>query len=418
MRPVDVPRQAPSKRRKVSLAIVIGAITLGLAFLTMHRASAAAIDVERGSVWTERVHRGDLLRQVPVQGVLVPERIEWLSAVSAARVSRIAVRPGAVVEPDTVVVVLENAELELAALEAERQAASAESGLIQLDVRTDVDRKAQASNLGDLRSSLREAENHARVAARLVPEGLINEMDHRDALNKVHGLRGRVEIDEGRLRTLESGRGRQLTAQRKEIERLVEIAKFRRRQLASLTVRAGIRGILQEIPLQSGQWVAIGTLLAKVSEPDHLKAEVKVGEGYAKDVYRGLAVRFESPAGNFRGHIERVDPTVMLGSVRLEVALDDGPPKGSRADQTVSGYVEIERLDNVLFVARPAGARDGATTRVFRFDGDHVHASRVTTQLGRGSARDVEVVGGLAEGDEIVVSETSAWEAVDRIRLK
>lgn len=416
---MDVLRQAPRKRLKVTVAIAIGAFALLLlTVVSLLGTSAAATVVERSSVWTERVHRGDLLRQVPVQGVLAPERVEWLSAVSAARVSRIAVRPGAVVEADTVVVVLENAELELAALEAERQAASAESGLIQLDVRTDVERKAHASTLGDLRTSLREAENHARSATRLAPEGLINELDHDDALNKAQGLKGRVESDEARLRTLESGRDRQLGAQRKEVQRLVEIAKFRRRQLAALSVRAGIRGIVQEIPLQNGQWVAIGTLLAKVAEPDHLKAEVKVAEGYVKDVYRGLAVRFESPAGSYRGHIERVDPTVMLGSVRLEVTLDDGPPKGSRADQTVSGYVEIEKLDNVLFVARPAGARDGASARVYRFDADHVHASRVTTQLGRGSAREVEVVGGLLEGDEIVVSETSAWETADRIRLK
>ena len=416
---MDIARQAKTKVRRIVVPGVLGtAMLLGIAGLLWRSSAAAAPAVDRSAVWTERVRRGDLVRQVPVQGTLIPEHVQWLSAASPARVARIAVRPGAQVEADTVVVVLENSDLELAALEAERQAAAAEAALVQLDVKTDADAKLQESTLVGLRSELEDARRHAHAADRLAPEGLIGDLEHRDALNKAQGLSDRVESEEGRRRILTGGRPRQLAAQQAEVKRLGDIAKFRRRQLAALEIHAGIRGIVQDVPLESGQWVAAGTLLAKVAEPDRLKAEVRVAEGDAKDVHKGLAVRFEAPSGDRRGHVERVDPAVVRGSVRIEVTLDDPLPSGARADQAVSGYVEIEKLDNVLFVARPAGAQDGMTTVLFRLTSDHAHASRVTARLGRGSAREVEVLGGLAEGDEIVVSDVSAWSATATVALR
>jgi multidrug efflux pump subunit AcrA (membrane-fusion protein) len=418
---VDIARRRPFRwsLRGGAIAGAIGVIAIvAIATFFVRSTKAAARSVEKTSVWIERVRRGDLLRQVPVQGTLVPERVQWLSSASAARVSRIAVRPGAQVEADAIVVVLENAELELAALEAERQAASAEAALIQLDVRTAGEEQVQNSAVLGLRAELRTAQNHAIAAERLAPEGLMSTLDHHDALSKAEDLGVRVEAEEARRHGIVRGRTRQLAAQHAEIARLKEIAAFRRRQLAALEIHAGVRGVVQDIPLENGQWVAIGTTLAKIAEPDHLKAEVKVAEAYAKDIYRGLSVRFESPGATHRGHIDRIDPAVVAGNVRLTVTLDDGLPPGARVDQTVSGYVEIEKLDNVLFVARPAGAQDGATTRLFRIDADRVHASRVTARLGRGSAREIEITSGLVEGDEVIVSDVSTWETTDRIRLK
>jgi HlyD family secretion protein len=313
--------------------------------------------------------------------------------------------------------ILENAELELAALEAERQAASAASTLIQVDVRTHAEQKLAESGLAGMRADLRDAERHAQAADRLAPNGLMSALDQADAQNKATGLTDRVGTEEARTQILGAGRERQLSAQRVEVERLREIARFRHRQLEALQVRAGIRGIVQDIPLENGQWVAIGTVLAKVAEPGRLKADVRVAESEAKDVHRGLAVRFETPAG-LTGHVERVDPAVVAGTVRVEVALDGELPNGARADQTVSGFVEIEKLENVLFVARPSGAQEGALAGVYRLEPDHEHAARVSARFGRGSAREVEVLGGVGEGDEIVVSDTSGWDTSDRIRLK
>lgn len=417
---MDIARSSPPRILGTGIAAVgLGAVALvGVAAAFWRSTPAAVPTVERAAVWTDHVRRGDLLRQVPVQGTLVPEHVQWLSAASAARVARIVLRPGAQVEPDSVVVVLENAELELAALEAERQAASAESATIQLDVHTDADRMTQQATLAALRADLHDAERHAQTADLLAPEGLVSELDRGGAEDKAQGLMERVGVEESRQQLLNAGRQRQLAAQRAEVDRLRDIARFRRQQLAALEVRAGIHGVVQDVPLENGQWVAVGTVLAKVAEPERLKADVRVAEANARDVRRGQGVRFESPGGDFRGRIERVDPAVVGGSVRLEVALDDPALHGARVDQAVTGYVEIDKLAAVLFVARPAGVQDAATAGVFRLDRDRAYASRVTARFGRGSSRDIEVVDGLAEGDEIVVSDTSAWDTPDRMRLK
>lgn len=416
---MDIVRERPSRPvwlRKAAL-LLVGIIVVVGVVLSLRRTSVAAPLVEKSAVWTERVRRGNLLRQIPVTGTLVPEHVQWLSAQTAARVARIAVRPGAEVEADTVIVVLENTDVELAALDAERQAASAESKLIELDVKSKIDETQQAAAMAALRVDHRDAERHAGAANRLASEGLVPENERRDAVERVTGLSERTAVEEGRRAALMSGRSRQVAAQRAEIERLREIAAFRRRQLAALEVRATIRGVVQDIPLQNGQWVAIGTVLAKVAEPGRLKAELKVSQSLVGDVHRGLAVRFESGANGVRGTVERVDPTVVAGSVKIEATLGDKLPPGLRADQTVSGFLEVETLENVLYVPRPAGARDETTVGVFRLDPDHVHATRTSVQIGRGSAREVEISAGLVEGDEIVVSDVSAWESA-RVRLK
>lgn len=418
---MDVARAPRSRAGRIAPRIVagmaIGALLVAAGTLARTQAAAAPF-VDRATLWTSRVARGDLVREVPAQGSLVPEHVEWLSAQTAARVAHIAVRPGAVVEPDTVVVQLENADLELARLEAEHQAANAEATLIQLDVTGTVAEKQQDAALTGLRADLREAERHARAAERLAPEGLMSDIDHDDATNKARGLAERVAKETARADAITAGRGREIAAQRAEIARLKEIARFRAHQIEALQVRAGIHGVVQEIPLENGQWVAIGTLLAKVAEPDRLKAEVKVAEGNARDLHRGLAVRFDSPGGVIRGRVDRVDPAVTGGSVKLSVALDDSLPAGARADQSVTGFVVVETLHDVLFLDRPAGARDGETVPLFRLDADGARARRTTVALGRGSGRQVEIEHGLAAGDVVVVSDTSTWETTEQIRLR
>lgn len=398
----------------------LGVVLVGAVLArTAHRSAASAGPVvEHGSLVTARVERGVFVRQVPAQGTLVPEHVQWLSAVSAARVAKIHVRPGALVEPDTIVLTLENAELELAALQAEQQAATARAALIQSDVSTSALEEQQESSLAAYRSDLRDAQRHSAAAAQLAPMGLISDLDHGDVDNKVQGLSERVAAESARRQVLHTGRARQLEAQRAEVARLDEIARFRRKQLAALEVHAGIHGVVEDVPLQNGQWVAIGTVLAKVAEPDHLKAEVKVAEGNARELHKGLSVTFEAPSGAFHGHVERVDPSVVGGTIRVDVELDDAPPPGARADQSVTGYVEIDRIPDALHVERPSGAQDVSTAGVFRLDPDGARATRVTARFGRGSARDIEVAGGLVAGDVVVVSDTSAWDGAESVRIK
>jgi HlyD family secretion protein len=416
---MDITRKPRRPIARIVMTAAAATVALVCALVFWRSTAAAAMPTaDRASVWTEKVRRGPLVLQVAAQGTFVPEHVQWLSAPSAGRVSHIALRAGAHVEPDTVVLTLENPDLELATLDAEHAAANAESALIQLDVRTDADKRTQESGLADLSAQLRDAQRHADAADRLAPEGLMSDLDVHAAQDKATGLRDRVLVEQGRQQVLVTGRQRQLEAQRAEVARLRDIAAFRHKQLAALEIRAGIEGVVEDVPLEEGQWVPLGTLLAKVAEPDRLKALMHVAEADAKEVHRGLSVRFETPAGGLRGHVERVDPTVVAGNVRLEVFLDGALPPGARADQTVAGYVEIATLDDVLSVGRPAGVQEGAAVGLFRFRPDGTHADRVTVRLGRASAREIQVLGGLAAGDSVIVSETSTWDTAEHIAVK
>ncbi|GAC1352987.1 MAG: HlyD family efflux transporter periplasmic adaptor subunit [Polyangiales bacterium] len=417
---MDLPRKGVKRSRKYAIATgtIVSLLVLMLMWRLRPSAASTSPKVDRTGVWIERVKRGALVRQVSVQGTLVPEHVQWLSATTAARVAHIALRAGALVQADTVVMVLENADLELAALEADRQAAAAEGALIALDVKTSAEQMLQEANVALLHADKASADQHASSADALAKDGLMGEVDRLDATAKLAGIDQRLKPEETRLKILQRGRREQLAAQRAEVTRLRDIAAFRHKQLNALTIRAGVGGVVQDVPLENGQWVAIGTLLAKVAEPDHLKADLKVAEANAKDLHQGLALQLEVPGGVAMGHIERVDPSVVGGSVRLSAVFDQALPAGARVDQSVTGYVEIEKLDDVLFVARPAGAAENTTLGLFRLEADQVHATRVTVQCGRGSARDIEVVAGLVAGDQVIVSDVSTWEASTRVQLK
>lgn len=373
--------------------------------------------VDGASVWKDKVKRGDLVRQILAQGTLVPEHVRWLSAESSALVKHIAVRPGEHVEADTVVVVLENAELELAALEAERAAATAQTNLIQLDVRTDIERRSHASQLLALRKTVQEAERRESLVDRMQPEGLVSTQEAGLARDNAANLRAQLASEGKTEAALEQGRQRQLAAQSNEKKRLEEIAAFRRRQLAALEVRAGISGVVQEIPLESGQWVAIGTTLAKVAKPELLKAELRVSQVDAASVHRGMKVHFESSVGSFEGRVERVDPAVVAGNVRVEVSLGGAMPDHARVDQPVTAHIEVETLHDVLYVARPSGVQPSSNAPLYRLREGSDTADRITARVGRASTKYIEIQAGLEEGDEVIVSDTSAWESAERVVL-
>lgn len=419
---MDVARSSSRLRAKPIWRVAAAILALVVVAAVVRAVGVARADtatrVDRSSVFTDRVRKGDLLRQVPAQGTLVPDHVTWLSAASAGRVAKIAVARGAEVDVDTVVVVLANADLELAALEAERAAASAEAALIALDVRSDVDGKQAATTVSTLRAELAHAKASAETSDRLADAGVASGIDRAEARSKAAVLVDKLAGEEARARVLDAGRGRQLAAQRAEVDRLREIAAFARRRVAALEIKAGVRGVLQDIPVENGQWVAIGAPLGKIAEPGRLKGELRVSEAEAAEVHRGLAVRFENANASFRGTVERVDPSVAKGSVRLEVAIDEAVPAGVRADQAVSAWIEIETLRGVLFVARPAGAMPRSSVEVFRLEPDRGAASRTAARLGRASAREIEILSGLAPGDEIVVSDVVAPEGARRIRFK
>lgn len=410
---MDLPR-VPRRRRWPWIAGSLALLLVVLVLVTS-RSTRAEATADRGSAWTDRVRRGDLVIEVPVHGTLAPERLRWLSAESAARVAKIAVKPGAIVEPDTVVVVLENTDLALGALEAGRAVASAEAKLADLDVRWGAEESQERATVVDLRGQLRDGARHAENANRLAKEGLVAENERQDLVARPVTLAERLESEEARLRLLTAGRERQLTAQRLEIDLMREAAALRRRQVTALEVRAGAHGVVQEIALETGQWVSAGAVLARIAEPGALKADLTVAEAWGRDLARGQVVRF--PGIGARGTVTRIAPAVVGGSIRVEATVE-GRLAGARPDQAVTGTIEIAKLGGVLQVGRPAGARDQAPARVYRIEPDGAHAVARDVVFGRGSARAVAVESGLEEGDEIVVSDVSPWDGKSRVRWR
>jgi HlyD family secretion protein len=414
---MDIPRKKKSKTPKyvaygLAAAAIVGGMTFGLS-----RLRAAAPTVEGGTVWSDTVKRGTMIRQVQGQGTLVPEDVRWISAEAPARVDRILVQPGAVVKPDTVLIELTNPDVELAALEAQRNVASAEAELTNLMAGLEGGKLAQESQVASLKSSLEDAKRRAKADQELADKGFLSQLELAQSRDRALELAGRVQFEQRRLGTIGKGNTAQVAAQRGEVERLKSIAEFRQRQLDGLKVRAGVDGILQELPLQAGQSVQQGQMLARVAKPDKLKAELRIPETQAKDVAIGQKATVDTRNGVVPGKVSRIDPAAVQGTVKVDVALEGELPRGARPDLTVEGTIELERLENVLYVSRPAFGDANSTVKLFKWTSAD-EAERVTVQLGRSSVKTVEIVSGLAEGDRVVLSDMSQWDNTDRIRLR
>jgi multidrug efflux pump subunit AcrA (membrane-fusion protein) len=414
---VDIPK-AKRKTRKPWVLAIAGASALLIVTVGLSRLRPAAPSVERASVWLDTVKRGPMVRQVKGAGTLVPEYIRWLTADTAGRVERIHVRPGATVKADTLLMELANPDVQLQALEAERQLASAQADLIKLRMELETERLGQESSVAAFTSESAEARRRAEASTVLHQKELIGDLEVRQTREKADELSRRLELERRRLDVVASGMKDQLAAQQGQVERLKAVAQFRRNQVESMKVRAGEDGVLQDLPLELGQWVTPGVLLAKVVKPERLKAELRIAETQARDIQPGQKALVDTRNGVVEGTVARVAPAASQGTVRVEVSLPEELPRGARPDLTIEGTVELERLGNVLSVGRPAGAQPNGTMSLFRLMPGSDEAIRVPVQLGRGSVNAVEVVQGLQEGDQVVLSDMAAWDAVERVRLR
>jgi HlyD family secretion protein len=415
---VDVPR-TPRKRTgryvvyaTVGLVVVIG-VTAGL-----RRLRPAAPTVERGTVWMDTVQRGPMVREVLGQGTLVPEEIHWLAAKSNARVDRVLIKPGAAVQADTVILELSNSDLELQALEADRQLAQSQAELVNLQASLNGQRLAQEATVASIASDLADARRRAHADDELAKKGFLSELEQGQTLGRATELAGRLDFEKRRVKALAQGITAQVAAQRAQVERLRSISAFRRREVDELKLRAGVDGVLQEMSLQPGQAVAAGTLLAKVVRPDRLKAEIRIPETQAKDLQIGQKASVDTRNGIVAGHVVRIDPAAVSGTVRVDVSFDGALPPGARPDLNVEGTVEIERLARVLYVGRPAAGQPGSTVGLFRVEADGNGAERVPVKLGRSSVKSIEILDGLHEGEKVILSDMAQWDQVDRIRLQ
>jgi multidrug efflux pump subunit AcrA (membrane-fusion protein) len=415
---VDIPRK-PRNTRKRNLIIgsvcaaAVVAITLGLS-----RLRAAAPVVERSGLWTDTVKRGPMLREVKGPGTLVPEQIRLITADTAGRVERIPLRPGAPVEPGTILMELSNPDVMLQALDAERQLAQAEADLINLRATADGNTLLTRSGLATLEAQAADAQRRAKADEKLARDGVISDVDARQQMEKAQELTSRLEIERKRLGVVSGSGKEQVAAQQAQIERLKAVVAFRRKQVESMKVRSVDRGVLSELPLELGQWVTPGALLAKVVQPERLKAVLRIPETQARDLALHLPAVVDTRNGVVNGKVSRISPSANQGSVEVDVSLPAELPRGARPDLTVEGTIEIEKLQNVLFVGRPAGAQPGGQTELFKVvkGGDEAH--RVKVRLGRSSVSTVEVVDGLAEGDAVILSDMSQWDTTDRVRLR
>jgi HlyD family secretion protein len=418
---MDIQRPSSVARNKKIRRIIIGVGALiGIALITvaLSRLKPAAPTVERGTAWLDTVKRGPMVRQVRGLGTLVPEEIRWIPAATDGRVERIVVYPGTPVTPDTVILELINPNQSQALLEAEQQLNGAEAQYKNLQVTVANDLLAQEAGANAVTADYRQAKLQAEADGQLAKEGLVSSLTSRLSQVRSDNLGVRDQIEQKRYTSMRDSAQSRLAVQQAEVNRLRALLALRRSQVSQLHVRAGIAGMLQQVPVDVGQQVGPGTNLARVADQRHLKAQLKIAETQAKDIVIGQTASVDTRNGMIPGRVSRIDPAVQNGTVTVDVALEGELPKGARPDLSVDGTIELERLDDILYVGRPTYGQEQSVISLFKLDEDGVTCTRTKVSIGKTSVNTVEVKAGLKQGDQVILSDMSQYDAFDRIRLK
>ncbi len=417
---MDIQRPSNARAKKIrrivygTVAILlVGGVTFGLSKLR-----PAAPSVDKATIWPDEVKRGPMLREVHGLGTLVPEDIRWIPAQTDSRVERWILRPGAIVKADSIIMELSDPTLQREALDAEFQLKGAEADFANLKVQVDSDLMNQKANEAAVRSDYEQARLQHDVDEKLYKEGIGS--DHIRNLSRVkeEQLAIRLKLESERTGVAADSAKARLAAQQAKIDEQKALYQLKKSQVGALHVRAGINGVLQLVPVDVGQHVTPGTNLARVADPKKLKAEIKIAETQAKDVTIGQKATVDTRNGVVKGHVSRIDPSVVNGTVTVDVAISDPLPNGARPDLSVDGTVELENLTDVLYVGRPVHGQADSTIGIFKIIDDGAEAVRVNVKLGRSSVNTIEIVQGLKVGDKVILSDMSAWDNFDRIRLK
>jgi len=412
------PSQARQRRRRQVVYVAGGIMLIALVTMGLARLKPAAPTVERSTVWIDTVKRGSVLRQVRGLGTLVPMEIQWIPAITEGRVDKIRELPGTQVKPDTVILELSNPQLQQETLDAEWKLKAAEADYKNFEVTLASQVLAQKSEVAKIQSEYSQAKRQADTDTALQKLGVISQMAMQNSTEKAQETATRKEIEQQRLVQSNEVLRAQLDAKQATVEEFRALAGLKEAQLAKLHVRAGITGVLQEQTLKVGQWVTPGTTLAKVVQPQHLKAELKIAETQAKDIQLGLPASVDTHNGVIAGHVMRIDPSVVNGTVTVDVALDETLPQGARPDLSVDGTIDLERMENVLYVGRPAFGQEQSMVGMFKLEPDDKTAVRAQVKLGRSSVNTVEILQGLKVGDQVILSDMSRWDNFDRVRLE
>lgn len=415
-RPASV---AQAKKRRQIMIGVVAVLVIGVVSVALARLRPAAPTVERATVWVDTVKRGPMVRQVRGLGTLVPvdEARRWVPASTQGRVERIVLRPGVQVTPDTVVLELSDPNVQQALNDAEQQLRQAEANFNSLKATLDAENLNQRSQAAIVAADYQNACTEREMNEAMAKEGLVSQQILKQSVVRCTSLDTRNKIENDRLAVTEaSGRSRLASAQA-QIDQARSTYNLRRSQVDQLRVRAGMSGVLEQVPVEVGQQVQPGTNLVRVADPTRLKAELRIAETQARDLAIGQIAAVDTRNGIIPGKVIRIDPAAQNGTVTVDVALEGELPRGARPDLSVDGTIELERLENVLFVGRPAFGQEQSTVGLFKLDASG-EATRAQVQLGRSSVNTIEVLSGLQEGDQVVLSDMSAWDQFERIRLR
>ena len=405
--------------RQIAFATA-GLIVVSLVSYVLANLEPAAPIVEAGTVWDDTVKRGPMVREVRGLGTLVPEDIRWIPATTQGRVERIVLRPGTLVKPDSVILELSNPQLDQELRNAELQLQSAEASLANLRVQVQNDLLSQRASAASIEADYNRAKMQVQMNEALAKDQLVSELILKQSQLDAQQLSVRHQIAQEQLASrADSGRA-QMAVQQAAVDQARAVVDLRRRQHDELKVRAGIDGVLQVIPVEIavGSQVAPGANLARVANPSKLMAEIKIAETQARDIQIDQRAEIDTRVGLIPGHVVRIDPSVQNGTRTVDVSLDGELPRGAVPDLSVDGKIVLERLDDVLYVGRPAFGADQAVVTLFKMYPDETGAARVQVKLGKTSVNTVEVVEGLAVGDKVILSDMSAWDAFDRVRLR
>ena len=416
---MDIPRpdQSKAKRKKRILYTAATVIALVVITIVLSRLKPAAPTVDHNLVWIDTVKRGEMRREVRGLGTLVPEDITWIAARTQGRVDRIVLRPGAPVTPDSVILELTNPDVVQASANADSQLKAAEAELLNLRVTLQSNVLASESSAASAKADYEQAKLKAEVYEQLYKDGLVSSLDLKLCQVTAEQANTRNQIEQKRYVFAKESIAPQLAVKEAEVDRLRADAKLRHDDLDALAVRAGMNGVLQVLPVDVGQQVQPGTNLARVADPNILKAEIRIAETQARDIQIGQKATVDTRNGIVEGTVSRIDPSVQNGTVTVDVKLPAELPKGARPDLSVDGTIQLEVLKDVVNVGRPAFGQEKSKVGIFKLDPSGTYATRTQVTLGRSSVNTIEIVSGLQPGDRVILSDMSQWDANDRIRL-
>ena len=412
------PKSKLKKRIRNGALIVVGIAAIGGITYGLSKMKPAAPTLDRSTAIIGTVKRGEMVREVKGNGTLVPQVTRWIPAPADGRVEKILVQAGQEVSAGTVIVELSNPEMEQQAVDAEYQVKTAEADAENLKVKLESDGMTQLSQIASIKAEYSQAKLQLDTDEALAKQGLVADLTLKVSRVHVEDLANRVRVEQERLGVTGRSNKAQMNAQQSRIAQLRALAKLKKDQVDALKVRAGTNGVLQQVIVQEGQQVSTTINIARIADPASLKAELKVAETQINDVKEGQAAVVDTRNGLIQGRVSRIDPAAREGTFTVDVTFTEALPSSARPDLSVDGTIELERLRNVLYVDRPAFGQAQQTIGMFKLTPDGQEAARTQVRLGRTSVSTVEVVDGLREGEQVIISDTTSMDSYTRIRVR